>query len=64
MKCYISNSCNNKELCCNFCSVKKCSDRCKENHKNCKYFNKAIYEEKSNPDENKKIIKKYFAKNV
>lgn len=40
MKCLIINMCENKFLCCHFCDVKRCKERCHDKHKNCKYFEK------------------------
>lgn len=38
MKCIITNSCKYKNLCCNFCDVKDCEDRCSDKHKHCRFF--------------------------
>ena len=38
MKCYINNSCKDKELCCNFCKKENCWQRCYEDHTECKMF--------------------------
>lgn len=40
MKCSLHNLCEKKYLCCRFCYDKKCPDRCKDDHSNCKFFNK------------------------
>lgn len=37
MKCWLSNSCEHKYLCCNFCNNKKCPDRCHGDFENCQY---------------------------
>ena len=37
--CIVSNMCaNHKYLCCNFCTSKTCTYRCKDNAKGCKYL--------------------------
>ena len=38
MQCLIFNTCENTNLCCNFCNVKKCNIRCLDNYKKCKYY--------------------------
>lgn len=38
MNCLIRNNCENEFLCCYFCKMKKCKDRCVDNCKSCKYF--------------------------
>ena len=41
MRCYFSSRCEEPEnLCCNFCSNKKCDVRCTDNHKKCKLHDK------------------------
>lgn len=49
MTCYYSNLCEDKYKCCNFCELKNCQYRCKDEHKNCIYF----------IDERKKIIEAF-----
>lgn len=51
MKCLLRNSCTHKYLCCNFCTDKRCIDRCKDDCKNCKYF----YDIKINSSEQENI---------
>ena len=38
MKCPWRNKCQTPNRCCNFCENQKCWRRCKDDHKNCKYF--------------------------
>lgn len=38
MNCYYSNLCEDEYKCCNFCDVKNCQYRCKDDHKKCIYF--------------------------
>lgn len=35
--CSLRNMCDNKYLCCHFCSNKKCEFRCMDDHKKCDY---------------------------
>ena len=35
MICRLSNSCNNRHLCCHHCKEKKCADRCKDRLNGC-----------------------------
>lgn len=44
MKCVLTNLCENKLLCCNFCKVKKCWQRCIDDHKKCNWFEDASAE--------------------
>lgn len=50
MKCALRNTCARKYLCCNYCKEKKCDDRCKDDHKDCKYFCN-IPDDLTNPEE-------------
>lgn len=38
MKCFLRNYCKHIDWCCNFCSLQKCQDRCKDKHESCKWF--------------------------
>lgn len=44
MKCLIPNSCEDRELCCAFCTKKRCPERCRDDHEGCRYFNTEKYE--------------------
>ena len=44
MKCLISNSCEDKQLCCAFCKKKRCPERCQDDHEGCRYFDAEKYE--------------------
>ena len=46
MKCILSNLCKRKHLCCNYCEIKTCDDRCYDNCKKCKWFNDKSLTEK------------------
>lgn len=35
--CLFSNDCKNVHLCCNFCTVKNCVDRCTNDHTKCRF---------------------------
>lgn len=53
MKCLIPNSCEDKQLCCAFCTKKRCSERCRDDHEGCRYFNTEKYErEEKTEDKN------------
>lgn len=57
MKCLIDNACKYNNLCCNFCKIKSCKDRCTDSVKNCKFFdnekvNLKDYEEKEKKEKN------------
>lgn len=53
MKCLIPNSCEDRELCCAFCKKKRCSERCRDDHESCRYFDAEKYErEEKTEDKN------------
>ena len=53
MKCLIPNSCEDKQLCCAFCTKKRCPERCRDDHEGCRYFDVEKYErEEKTEDKN------------
>lgn len=41
MKCILTNSCVDRNLCCSYCGDNKCDQRCKNNPNECKWFEKS-----------------------
>ena len=58
MKCVLENPCNDRCLCCAFCK-RKCSDRCKDDQTDCKYFVNEEYEGEEKP---RKVVRFPFFK--
>ena len=46
VNCFFTNSCKNVQLCCNFCKIKNCEDRCHGDHTKCKFVDGPVKEQK------------------
>lgn len=63
--CMFLNFCENPRLCCSFCSIENCEDRCMDNPEKCKWLTDSIKEpsgkfEKTDPKPPKKKKKEQF----
>lgn len=54
MRCKILNPCEDRKLCCNFCTTPRCPNKCKDDHTRCKYFVNAMYEREEPPQKPEK----------
>ena len=44
MNCFLLNECRHQNRCCNFCKIKRCSDRFTDDYAKCRYFESALFD--------------------